>query len=257
MKMRNGVLIMVASLCVGIGIGMWAVQRTQPPQPGNGSNVASTEQNTTKKPPEKTGKETIKVMGIGGSAAYGWVDTKGAGGYLARAFRSLSSAQVSYQYFNKCVEGDGPVQYAPKFSSTLSLVQPQVLVISWGILDDLSKKTPRFQFQQEVTSEINEALAKNAQVMVVTPPVTPAAYTGKTSQEIPLYIASEIDAAKSFHSNRVYIYDIYNQMKQYLAEHHQTVSPYANDGWHPNAAGHILAGQILANDIRQSFKVNP
>lgn len=195
---------------------------------------------------------TLTVMGVGGSVAHGW-DDKVGGGYLVRAFKTLTAeGPIHYNFVNKSIEGDGPTQMAPKYLPFLRTVKPQVVVISWGMLDDISNKTPIAKFKQAIHDEISQALQAGCYVMVVTPPVTGASYAHDVTSEANL-VNTEIGVAQDFHSNKVYVFDLFNQMKAYLSEHHQSVSKYSADAWHPNTAGHTLAGQLLANDIEQGF----
>ncbi len=196
------------------------------------------------------------VMTVGSSVAEGWVDPKG-GGYLNRAFRELSLAtKVSYKIARKAVAGDYTTKVARQFPMWLREVHPQVVVISWGALDDIEAKTPIATFEQNVRMEISQALAAHSVVVIVTTPITRATYTQFQTLE-PRYMNAEMAAARSFHSPNVVISDVFNQMKSYIAAHHQTYKPYMADGWHPNAAGHALAGQLLYVDLLRTFGVKP
>ncbi|MFD1677284.1 GDSL-type esterase/lipase family protein [Alicyclobacillus fodiniaquatilis] len=196
----------------------------------------------------------VRVMAVGGSVAHGWDDNVTDGGYLARAFKTLSQKTgVQYQFLNKSVEGDGPDQMAAKFPALLKDNRPQVLVISWGMLDDISKKTPVATFKKDVHSEIQQALAAHMKVLVVTPPVTAASYAVHDGPLEDQLVEDEIQVAQSFHSSDVYVFNVFDEMKSYLTAHHQDVSMYEGDGWHPNAAGHELAGQLLAQDMLNQF----
>lgn len=188
-------------------------------------------------------------MTIGGSVAYGWDDTKQGGGYLARAFRSLSSAGgTRYSIANRAVIGANAIQMATRYPQWLNAVKPNVVVISWGGLNDAWPRTPLSRYQAEISREIALALQIHAVVLVVTPPVTRATYTRYVLQE-PMYLQAETAVARSFHSPNVQVFDVFDQMKAYLRAHHQTYKPYMADGWHPNSAGHILAGRLLFQDL--------
>lgn len=200
-------------------------------------------------------KGPILVMGIGGSVAHGW-DDKTGGGYLARAFQTLSKEQsVQYHFVNKSIEGDGPTQMATRYPGFLVAIKPAVVIISWGMLDDLSKKTPVKQFRQAIHTEIADALADKMDVIVVTPPVTGASLSAHDNKPDLNLIDIEMSTAEQFHSQHVYVFDVFRQMEAYMKAHHQTISMYAADGWHPNSAGHELAGRLLAQDLRQHFVV--
>lgn len=199
-------------------------------------------------------KGTVPVVAIGGSAAYGWDDTKTDGGYLARTFRDLSNASTSsstYPFTNASVEGDGPIQFTKTLPSILQKDQPKLVVISFGMLDDLYKKTPQKQINRALVEEVNDALAAGAVVAFVTPPITGASYSEFAKTEGPS-LQSEIQAVKQIHNPNVHVVDLFSQMKAYLASHQQTWHTYAADGWHPNAAGHKLAATILTHDLKSS-----
>lgn len=192
-------------------------------------------------------------MAIGGSVALGW-DDKDGGGYLARAFDTLSSGnRTKFTLINKSVEGYGPTQYTSAFLNVLKTVKPNVLVISWGLLDDASNKTSISQFRQCILTEMTSALASGMYVLVVTPPVTEASYTVNMGLLEQYYMNNEISVAQSLHSSKVYVFDVFSQMKSYLNQHHQNIESYMADNWHPNSAGHALAGKLLAADMQQQL----
>lgn len=198
----------------------------------------------------------IRVMALGSSVAEGWDDPQG-GGYLPRAFKAYSE-QSGYKYdlINKSQAGDWAAKVLSVYPDWLAQVKPQVVLITWGLLDDLNHKTTLSEFRAAVAREIGLALANHDVVLVVTPPVTRATYTQYARQE-PLYASAELDVAKGFHSPNVYAFDLLDQMEAYLKAHHQTYKPYMADGWHPNAAGHILAGQLLDEDLNSAFGKKP
>lgn len=191
----------------------------------------------------------IRVLTIGSSVAAGWGDPNG-GGYLARAFRKLSVSQSDhYQIISWAVPGITSTQIAPHYPHWLAFVHPQIVVISWGGLDDAANHTPLATFSSEIHQEISLALQAGAQVAVVTPPVTQAVYLdGK--QGLPYqYFKAEMQVARSFASPHVFIDDVYDQMVQYMAVHHDSIQPYVDNSWHPNALGHRLGGQLLFSDL--------
>lgn len=192
---------------------------------------------------------TVRVMSIGSSVAEGWDDPSG-GGYLKRAFASLSSAEhVKFDLVNQAKAGDTVVKIEGEYLAWLKSINPQVVVLAWGALDDLSAHTPMNVYKQQIKTEIALAIAAHAKVFVVTPPVTRASYTQYKTQE-PQMVNTEMAIANTFPSSQVYVFDVFNQMKTYLADHHQTYVPYMADGWHPNTKGHALAGQLLYQDMQ-------
>ncbi len=191
----------------------------------------------------------MKVMSIGSSVAEGWDDPTG-GGYLKRAFASFSQYNhATFDLINQAKAGDTVVKIENEYAGWLKSIKPQIVVLAWGALDDLSNHTPMPVYKQQIRNEIMLALASHAKVFVVTPPITRASYTQYKVQEAQM-VNTEMAIARSFPANQVYVFDVFNQMKNYIASHHQTYVPYMADGWHPNTKGHALAGQLLFNDMK-------
>ncbi|MHB1630151.1 MAG: SGNH/GDSL hydrolase family protein [Bacilli bacterium] len=209
-----------------------------------------------------------RVMTIGGSIAKGWMDTgwqnwrKGwHGGYLSIAFASLShSAQTHYTIYDRTIVGANARQlatmYAGRYPHWLKSVRPQIVVISWGGLNDALPKTPIGIYRKDILGEIRQALAVHAVVFIVTPPVTEDALT-VYRVAVPYYLNNELNVARSMHNPNVYTFDVFNQMKAYLAAHHLSYRPFMANSWHPNARGHQLAGKILFQDISMRFGSQP
>lgn len=214
---------------------------------------------------EKAGKHAqvrpvIRVMGIGGSIAQGQKDPH-KNGYLQRAFSTLSNqTSATYKYYDRAISGANSTQlatlYKGDYSKWMSTIHPQVVVISWGLLNDALPHTPMAAFKDYLNQEISEALATHAVVLVVTPPVTEASYT-KVPQQEEEYTQAEIQTVSSLRDKNVYLFDVFHQMKQYLISHHQTIAPYVGDGNHPNTKGHELAGSLLCHDIIKQFGTSP
>lgn len=191
----------------------------------------------------------IRVMTIGSSVAAGWGDPNG-GGYLSIAFHDLSHmTNKNYQIISWAIPGITTVQVAPHYAHWLHFVHPQVVVISWGGLDDAANHTPLSTFANNVHTEIALALAEGAQVDIVTPPVTEQVYLDGTKGLPYQYFLAEMREAQSFDSPRVHVYNIYNQMVAYIKAHHQTLQPYIDNSWHPNLLGHELGGALLFGDM--------
>lgn len=199
---------------------------------------------------------TGRAMAVGSSVAMGW-DDKVGGGYLKRAFVSYSGfTGHPYTLVNKAQEGDVAAQVDGQYHLWVQAYRPQIVVISWGALDDIHAKTPLPTFRATVAHQIALALSDHEVVLIVTPPVTKASYTEDLKSE-PLYLDSEMDVARAFHNPNVYVFDVFDQMKQYLTAHHQTYVPYMADGWHPNTLGHALGGQLMFDDMKAAFGKGP
>ncbi len=211
---------------------------------------------------------TERVMTIGGSIAKGWMDTgwqnwrKGwHGGYLTRAFATLSkNTKTHYTIYDRTIVGANARQlatmYAGRYPHWLQSVRPQIVVISWGGLNDALPKTPIGIYRRDIKAEILQALAVHAVVFIVTPPVTEAGLVTYRVAE-PYYLNNEMSVARSLHSPNVYTFSVFNQMKAYLAAHHLTYKPFMATTWHPNARGHKLAGEILFQDLSRRFGSQP
>jgi hypothetical protein len=119
-----------------------------------------------------------KVDVFGGSAAYGFFDPE-RDSYLQRAFSARAGAtNVNYQYINHTVVGGTAFvmekQHPGQFEAHMKKDKPQVVVFSWGLLNDISSrhKVSVDTFGNAVKTQIAEALAAHAVVLIVTPPVT-------------------------------------------------------------------------------------
>ncbi|TDY47983.1 GDSL-like lipase/acylhydrolase family protein [Alicyclobacillus sacchari] len=197
---------------------------------------------------------TEKVMVVGGSMAHGWKDPNNDS-YLRRAFQALSnSTDTQYEYDDRTVVGGSPVglDKSGKYATWLAEDKPQIVVISWGLLNDVYDKTPMASFNQAIHNEIQEALAANAVVIFVTSPVTKATATYNHA-EVENYIATEQAQASSFDNPNIYFIDLNHDMSVYMAAHGQTWQSYYGDSWHPNEAGHELAGELLFDDFIATF----
>lgn len=212
----------------------------------------------------KTPKPIIKVLTLGGSVARGWRDTgwknwrKGwYGGYLVRGFSTFSKENAAnYQIDNHTIVGANSSQmntlYKGEYQKWLRQDNPQIVAISWGLLNDALPKTPLNTFTNNLRQEINEGLQAHAVVMIITPPVTEASLTTyKTAFK--KYLNAELSVAHSYHQQHVYALDIYDTMLSDLNRRHVLLSTLTANSWHPNAKGHELAGAILASELKQQF----
>ena len=207
-------------------------------------------------PPSAQNWPQIRVAVFGGSIAAGWDDTQG--GYIARAMRALSvNDHVQYTIVKKAVPGMAIGQMSDKFTSVLEQYRPSLVILSWGGLNDAVDKTPVAVFGSDIAAEIRASLAQRATVLVVTPPVTAAAYIDGFHAVPYLYFSEEMKVARTFHNPNVTVCDVYDEMMQYLREHHLSYKPFQADGWHPNAKGHALAGRLLAADLLRRFGARP
>ncbi|MCL6441941.1 MAG: SGNH/GDSL hydrolase family protein [Alicyclobacillus sp.] len=224
------------------------------------SAAAATPPSSTPIPSASAGEQTnrattakvIHVMAIGGSCAHGWDDDKAHGGYLKRTFHALSQhTHAQFVLKNESVVGAGPKYYVHRMSQLLAKDQPDIVVMAFGLLDDLYHHTPRATLHRALKSEIREAVHSGSTVVVVTPTVTGASYVEFGHVEGPA-VEDEIKTVKSVSQPKVHVVNLYSQMRAYLYWHHQNWHMYAADGWHPNAAGHALAASLLTQDLLSS-----
>ena len=211
--------------------------------------------NTTpisKKTPKTTRKliTGIRVMGIGGSIAEGH-GAPNDNGYLQMTFHHFGD-----QYYNKAIYGANGTQlatlYKGDYHSWLNQIHPQAVAISWGLLNDVVRNTPYSKFNGYIRTEINQALAKNAIVFIITPPVTEFSYGTYGKKEI-LYSQEEIHFIQKMHTPHVYILDLFTQMKRYIENNHISISSLSSDPHHPNTKGYQIAANILVSDLNQLF----
>ncbi|WP_026961900.1 SGNH/GDSL hydrolase family protein [Alicyclobacillus herbarius] len=197
-----------------------------------------------------------KVLVVGGSMARGWLDPK-RDSYIRRAFSELSeTTPVRWQYVDHSRPGSRAVDFRHQYPEWLTQDHPQVVAISWGLLNDCHKHTPMVRFRRAIRSEIATALAQHSVVMIITPPVTEASST-YFRHSTARYVNAELKVARAFHNPNVHIYDVLGQMRRYLAAHGQTYQAYKGNAWHPNRAGHRLAGEVLYADIVQTLGRGP
>jgi acyl-CoA thioesterase-1 len=247
-------LALCAGLTVGVSlIGAGAVSAaTAPPR------MPQTVRNhvrAARTDPVGSREPVIRVMIIGSSVAQGWKDDRG--GYLRRAFRHLSRIEhVHYLVISRAVPGIGAGLLEAHIPGWIETVQPQVVIIAWGGLDDAYEHTPLDLFRELIREQVLDAIAGDAVCLVVTPPVSRASYTNfRVSQ--PEYLDAEMSVAQSLGNPNVYVFDVFDQMKTYLTDHGLSYAPFMADGWHPNPRGHALAGRLLTEDLVQAFGTRP
>ncbi len=198
--------------------------------------------------------ETVDVFG--GSMAHGWLDPH-SDSYVKRAFSARSmSTDTNYKYVDHTIVGETPVrmQESGKFQLWLKKDRPQIVVLAWGLLNSIASKhkTTVTQFGDAIRDEIADALKAHAVVLIVTPPVVQASATVEHAKQ-EVFIRKLFSVADSFNNRNVVILDVYHQMEVYIQAHHQTYRMYYGNIWHPNQAGHELAGTLLENDLVLKF----
>ncbi|KYP80505.1 SGNH/GDSL hydrolase family protein [Ferroacidibacillus organovorans] len=200
-----------------------------------------------------TNDPAMRVMIVGSSVADGWKDT--GGGYLWRTFDRLHhSFSLPIDWINRAVPGAPATSLQSQYTGWLDSARPQVVVLAWGGLDDAHAGTPVPLFASLIHNQIADALRRGSAVFMVTTPISRASYTQYPVLQ-QAYMTAEVNVAKSFASPRVFVFNVFDQMKQYLLIHHLTYVPFMADGWHPNTAGHKLAASILLRDIFHNHRL--
>lgn len=205
--------------------------------------------------------ETVDVFG--GSMTYGWVDPT-HDSFVQRAIATLAaSTGVQYHYHNYAIPGFTAQHYEQKFPGrferTIKNDHAQVVILAWGLENDMNNRHTHDTTQAFSTAlhqEITQTLANHALAVVVTPPVTKQLVTVDRLR-VYQYIGAEHQVVNTFHSPDVVWVNLYKQMQQFLSAHHQSYKLYEGNAWHPNRAGHILAGHILAQDLTHHFGRRP
>jgi hypothetical protein len=200
-----------------------------------------------------------RVMVIGGSSARGFRDPN-LDSYICRAFHTFGQASnTSYRIFDHAFYGGEAVEVpSSRFESWLDSDHPQVVVISWGMLNDIHHNTPMDAFNDAIHNEIQQSLNAGAAVLVVTPPPVEAS-TDHVNRHMKFgqYLSGEQETAASFHNPYVFWFDLNRDMLTYLSVRHENVSSFCADSWHPNQAGHQLGGLLLSRELIATFGDKP
>ncbi|MGC8487913.1 MAG: SGNH/GDSL hydrolase family protein [Clostridia bacterium] len=197
----------------------------------------------------------VPVLIVGGSAAVGWVDDTGLG-YVERGFlRYGEQAKMDFTFTNHAIPGARVVNplVAHRYAGWVSATGPGgMVVLAWGLLNDLRLKTPLPAVKRRIRQQIRVALGHSDLVILVTPPATRATFERERPTERRM-VRAEIEAARTFHSRRVYIADVFDRETAYLVAHHLAYRRYMAGRWDPNTRGHALAGRILGRELREDL----
>lgn len=226
---RDGLLKAVTAIAaaavLALGLGLWGNASAEAPGPA-------------------------RVLIIGGSAAYGWRDKTGQG-YIERGLKAWSAFPDGLDFQNEAIPGatvNNP-KVANRYAQWLSPAPPAIVVLGWGILDDMRAGTPWAIVLAEVRNQTLEALSAGAVVFFVTPPATKPTYTIYQGSENAL-VGALVRSEEAIGSPDLYVFNVLGAEERWLHAHHQTYAPYMSNFWDPNTAGHILAGGLLANAIK-------
>lgn len=205
-------------------------------------------------PGQITGQDGVmRVMAVGGSSAHGWADPHDRS-YLKRAFDGLaSSLDLALDYDDQTIPGAPAASIPPsEFTKWLAADKPQVVAISWGLLDDAHNHTPIPTFEQVLHDEIQQSLAAHAVVFVVTPPAVVVS-AGKLHDAYKQYATAEYGVVNSLSNPNVYWFDLHAQTLDFIQGHNRNMMQYCSGTWHPNTRGQALAGGVLFGDLRETF----
>ena len=190
-----------------------------------------------------------RVLIVGGSAAFGWHDKTGMG-YIERGLKSWSRNPAGLMFQNQAIPGatvNNPIIH--KHYLRWLKASPKIVVLGWGLLNDLRVGTPWSEILSKIRQEALEALAAGAVVFVVTPPATTTTFTVNRGGENAL-VAAVIRTVSAINSRNLYVFDVLTREESWLLQHHQSVLGYMQGKWDPNTKGHILAGSLLASELK-------
>lgn len=197
-------------------------------------------------------RTTVPAVIVGGSAAKGWHDRTNEG-YVARALGEYEGmARIQFVIENHAIPGATVTDrtIARHFPRWMKRTRGGLVVIAWGLLNDIRLKTNDNAVLGEVKREIRDALATHHVVLVVSPPATIATFTFDRSAQPRLW--RQIAAvATSFHSPHISVIDVMQPMQADILAHHQSPWIYMKGKWDPDTRGHMLAAHFLVQGLKR------
>ncbi len=201
----------------------------------------------------------VSILVIGGSAADGWLDRTHEG-YVVRGLRDYARAEgVQAQIQNRAIPGARVVNPLVQRSlgQWVRQVGPHaVVVLAWGMLNDLKRHTPTRAVLAALARQIAVVLAHHDTVLIVTPPATRATYQ-RFPQEEPRLVHLELAVAKRFDSAHLFVDNVFQAERAYLASHGLGIAAVTRGPFHPNTAGAELGGHLMARRLEHLWKVPP
>ncbi len=201
----------------------------------------------------------ISIVIVGGSAADGWLD-KTHEGYVVRGLLDYARAHhVQADIVNHAIPGARVVNPSVKRGLVHWVRQAgrdAVVVLAWGMLNDLKRHTPTRAVLAALAQQITIALAQHDTVLIVTPPATRASYRQFLRAE-PRLVAAELALARSFDSPRLYIDNVFASERRDLAQMGLAITAVTRGPFHPNTRGAALAGRLLAASLRRLWPHPP
>ncbi len=189
------------------------------------------------------------VLIVGGSAAFGWHDKTGLG-YIERGLNSWNRNPAGIAFKNQAIPGatvNNPIIHKHFLGWLKS--SPRIVVLGWGLLNDMRVGTPWSEILSKIRQEALEALAGGSVVFVVTPPATTTTFSINRGAENAL-VSAVIRTVSAIHNPNLYVFDVLTSEETWLLQHHQSVLGYMQGKWDPNTKGHILAGKLLTSELK-------
>ena len=206
-----------------------------------------------------TPRPRMSVLIVGGSAADGWLDRTHEG-YVVRGLLDYAHAHhVQADIVNHAIPGARVVNPSVRRGLAHWVQQAgrdAVVVLAWGMLNDLKRHTPTRAVLAALAQQITIALAQHDTVLIVTPPATRATYRQFPRAE-PRLVADELALARSFDSPRLYIDNVFASERRDLTQLGLAITAVTRGPFHPNTRGAVLAGQLLAASLRRLWPHPP
>jgi hypothetical protein len=159
---------------------------------------------------------------------------------------------VEFAIFNHAIIGAkvaNPAVNRP-YRSWLEQTPGGIVVLAWGLLNDLNAGTPPTKIVGTIRHQIGLALATGHPVYVVSPPPTTASFIRYRSVEPRLWHRIEI-AAQALHSSNVHVINVLGPETQYLERHHLPIARFMATYWDPNTRGYQLAARFLEQALEK------
>lgn len=188
------------------------------------------------------------IVLIGGSAALGDGDSGPVKGYFTRAIDILTKQEMALTFDNQSQSGLTTAEGTPLLAKYLATHHPDIVILGYGLLDDLESHESEDAFEQHIRDQIALARKSGAEVIVSAPAPTVSSLTNDLYR-IQIFIMDEFIVADEFRDNQVQCIDTYDEMKDFVEWHNIDIHTLAYDSWHPNAAGHAMAARYLARDL--------
>ena len=202
---------------------------------------------------------TVRAIIIGGSAASGWNDPLGHG-YVERGLMAYGQAEgLHFVITNYGIPGAPTVdaRVAANYGHWLSrLGRHGLVVLAWGMLNDLRLHVQPAATAAAIHAEIALALQHGDDVLIVAPPLTRLS-VGKWRNEEARLVRLEYSIAEGFHSQRIHLANTYFTEMHLWAQQHARAFRFMYNGYDPNLRGYKLAGTLLTTALERTWSTGP